>query len=129
MRRVELNVMTTPHFIEWLNGKMVDYDKLVPPEEVIGKELDEPTEAKVRAAITERIRREAGFEEQRSAQGRMSASGREGCHCAPDSSILRTPDFEENRSLHARSRSHSDDRGGGGKTENIQCQTGACQTL
>lgn len=31
--RVELNAMTTPQFIEWLDGKMADYDKLIPPHE------------------------------------------------------------------------------------------------
>lgn len=64
MRRVELNAMTTPQFIEWLDGKMADYDKLVPPEEVLDEELDNRIEEKIRAAITERILREAGFEEQ-----------------------------------------------------------------
>jgi hypothetical protein len=63
-QRVELNAMTTPQFIEWLDGKLADYNKLVPPEEVIGAELDERVEAKVRVAIRERILREAGFEEQ-----------------------------------------------------------------
>jgi hypothetical protein len=62
--RVELNAMTTPQFIEWLDGKMADYDKLVPPEKVISAELDERIEAKIRTAITKRILREAGFEEQ-----------------------------------------------------------------
>jgi hypothetical protein len=63
-QRVELNAMTTPEFIEWLDGKMAGYDKLVPPDEVIGAELDERIETKIRAAITERILREARLEEQ-----------------------------------------------------------------
>jgi hypothetical protein len=62
--RVELNAMTTPQFIEWLDEKMADHDKLVPPDEVIGAELDSRIEAKVREAIRERILREAGFEDQ-----------------------------------------------------------------
>lgn len=62
--RVELNAMTTPQFIEWLDGKMADYDKLVPPDEVLRDELDRRIEAKVRAAVTERILREARFEGQ-----------------------------------------------------------------
>ncbi len=62
--RVELNAMTTPQFIEWLDGKMADYDKLVPPEDVIEAELSKSVEAKVRAAITERILREAGLDNQ-----------------------------------------------------------------
>ena len=56
--------MTTPQFIEWLDGKMAAYDKLIPPPEVLEAELDERIENKVRAAITERILREAGFEDQ-----------------------------------------------------------------
>ena len=62
--RVELNAMTTPQFIEWLDGKMAAYGKLVPPLEVLEAELAERIEQKVRAAVTERILREAGFENQ-----------------------------------------------------------------
>ena len=62
--RVELNAMTTPAFIAWLDGKMAAYGKLIPPPEVLEAELAERIEAKVRAATTERILREAGFEDQ-----------------------------------------------------------------
>jgi hypothetical protein len=64
--RIELNAMTTPQFIEWLDGKMVEHGggKLVPPPSVLTAELDQRIENKVRASITERILREAGFEEQ-----------------------------------------------------------------
>ena len=63
--RVELNVMTTPEFIEWLDSKMADYNgKLVPPADVLEKELAERIERKVRATVTERILHEAGFENQ-----------------------------------------------------------------
>jgi hypothetical protein len=62
--RVELNAMTTPQFIAWLDGKMADYGKLVPPPEVLATELDTRIEEKLRADITERILREAGFEAQ-----------------------------------------------------------------
>ncbi len=62
--RVELNAMTTPQFIEWLDGKLAAYDKLVPPPNVLVAELDARIESKVRAAVTERILREAGFETQ-----------------------------------------------------------------
>jgi hypothetical protein len=56
--------MTTPEFIAWLDGKMAGYDKLVPPGDVLTAELDKSVEAKVRAAITERILREAGLDNQ-----------------------------------------------------------------
>jgi hypothetical protein len=62
--RVELNAMSTPQFIQWLDAKMAGYDKLIPPGEAIESELDKAIEAKVRAAITARILREAGFEAQ-----------------------------------------------------------------
>jgi hypothetical protein len=63
--RVELNAMTTPRFIEWLDRKMAEHGdgKLIPPPEVLATELDERIEVKVRAAITERILREARFED------------------------------------------------------------------
>jgi hypothetical protein len=63
-KRVELNAMSTPEFIRWLDSKMATYDKLIPPAAVLDAELDERIEAKVRAAITERILREAGLENQ-----------------------------------------------------------------
>ena len=60
--RVELNAMTTPQFIAWLDGKMAEYDKLIPPPEVLDAELASMLEDKVRAELTETILREAGFE-------------------------------------------------------------------
>jgi Topoisomerase 6 subunit A/Spo11, Toprim domain len=61
--RVELNAMTTPQFIEWLDGKMVGHEKLTPPVEVIAKELEGRLASMVRTCITERILAEAGLEE------------------------------------------------------------------
>jgi len=63
-KRVELNAMSTPEFIQWLDSKMAAFDKLVPPATVLDAELDERIEAKVRTAITERVLREAGLENQ-----------------------------------------------------------------
>jgi len=62
--RVELNAMTTPQFIEWLDGKMADYDKLMPSPVALEEELSATIEKRVRAEVTERILREAGFEAQ-----------------------------------------------------------------
>ena len=57
--------MTTPQFIAWLDAKIAAYNgKLIPPADVLEKELASRIESKVRAAITERILREAGFENQ-----------------------------------------------------------------
>ena len=58
--RVELNAMTTPQLIEWLDAKMANFGgKLVPPPHVLERELADRLENKVRTAITERILREA----------------------------------------------------------------------
>jgi hypothetical protein len=64
--RVELNAMTTPDLIEWLDEKMADakYGTLVPPAEVLTTELDQRIENEVREAVTERILREAGLDRQ-----------------------------------------------------------------
>ena len=64
--RVELNAMTTPKFIEWLDRKMAEHGvgKLIPPADVLEAELAKRIDTKVRAALTERILREAGFERQ-----------------------------------------------------------------
>ena len=52
--RVELNAMTTPEFIEWLDGKMAEHGdgKLIPPADVLDAQLAERLEESVRAAIT-----------------------------------------------------------------------------
>jgi len=63
-KRVELNAMTTPQFIEWLDGKMEDYEKLIPPLDVLEEELSKSIEEKIRSAFTERILRESRFEDQ-----------------------------------------------------------------
>src|SRR5262245_17089091 len=59
-QRVELNAMTTPQFIAWLDKKMAPYQKLVPPLAVLEAELDKVVEAKVRAAIVDEILKKAG---------------------------------------------------------------------
>jgi hypothetical protein len=63
-RRVELNAMTTPQFIEWLDGKMADYEKLIPPARVLEAELLGEIEKRARERITARILQEAGLEDQ-----------------------------------------------------------------
>jgi hypothetical protein len=56
--RVELNAMTTPQFIEWLDRKMAEHGtgKLIPPPQILEAELAERIEAKVRAAVWSRPR-------------------------------------------------------------------------
>jgi hypothetical protein len=62
--RVELNAMTTPQFIDWLDQKMAEHGegKLIPPPEVLEAELAERLDAKIRADLTEQILREGNFE-------------------------------------------------------------------
>jgi hypothetical protein len=62
--RVELNAMTTPQFIEWLDGKLADCDKLIPPPDILAAELSARVEKKVRAAVVDRILREANVDAQ-----------------------------------------------------------------
>jgi hypothetical protein len=62
--RVELNAMTTPQFIEWLDGKLADYDKLIPPPDILAAELNARVEDKIRDAVVERILREANVDGQ-----------------------------------------------------------------
>lgn len=64
--RIELDVMTTPEFIAWLDGKMTAHGegKLIPPDAVIVAEVENRLAVKVRDAVREGILRDAGFEDQ-----------------------------------------------------------------
>ncbi|UGY21830.1 hypothetical protein HU675_0027895 [Bradyrhizobium septentrionale] len=64
--RVELNAMTTPQFIDWLDEKMAEFGsgKLIPPPEVLEQELADKIASEVRDEVQERILREANFEDQ-----------------------------------------------------------------
>jgi hypothetical protein len=61
--RVELNAMTTPQFIAWLDAKMAAFGngKLVPPEAVLTEDLSDTLEHRLHRQITEQILREAGL--------------------------------------------------------------------
>ena len=62
--RVELNAMTTPELIEWLDDKMEKHGdgKLIPPVYVLVEELMAKTEQRLRAEITASVLSEAGLE-------------------------------------------------------------------
>jgi hypothetical protein len=64
--RVELNAMTSPQFIAWLDQKMDEYStgKVIPPAEIVIESIRERAEDMIRERITERILREAGIERQ-----------------------------------------------------------------
>jgi hypothetical protein len=62
--RIELNAMTTPQFIAWLDRKFADQvGKVVPPAEVLIDRLEEETRAKVNRRLTARILRRARLED------------------------------------------------------------------
>jgi len=64
--RTELNAMTTPQLIEWLDWKMEIFGsgKLIPPAAVLEEDLAARAEKKVRDAIKERILRDSGLDAQ-----------------------------------------------------------------
>jgi hypothetical protein len=64
--RVELNAMTTPQFIEWLDRKMAEHagGKLIPPPDILKAELNERIEQKIHDAVVKRVMREANVEAQ-----------------------------------------------------------------
>jgi hypothetical protein len=65
--RYELNAMTTPEFLEWLEAKVAEYDtepKVIPPAYVVANESHQKLEQALREQITERILREAKLDEQ-----------------------------------------------------------------
>jgi hypothetical protein len=65
-KRVELNMMTTPQFLAWLDAKMAEHDsmKVVPPDEILSTAVHEQLTEHLRRIITERILKEAGVDEQ-----------------------------------------------------------------
>ena len=62
--RIELNAMTTPDFLVWLTAKLEDTDKLVPPQDVMEKELRKSIKANLVERITARILEEADLDQQ-----------------------------------------------------------------
>jgi hypothetical protein len=62
--RVELNAMTTPQFLAWLDRKFADQvGKVVPPVAVLVDRLEKETEAELRRQITTELLRDARVEE------------------------------------------------------------------
>ncbi|MDB5575869.1 MAG: hypothetical protein JWR80_1045 [Bradyrhizobium sp.] len=65
-QRFELNAMTMPQFMEWLDGKMIEHGvtKVVPPVDVIREAVRDEVESEVRLNLTDRILEEADLEGQ-----------------------------------------------------------------
>ncbi|MBD8614882.1 hypothetical protein IFT57_06700 [Pseudomonas sp. CFBP 13719] len=61
-KRVELNAMTSPQFISWLDSKFEGLQrKLVPDERVIRQTFNHQSEEAIRQALTAKILKEAGI--------------------------------------------------------------------
>ena len=61
-KRVELNAMTSPQFIAWLDSKFEGLQrKLVPSEQVIRRTFNQQSEEAIRQALTAKILKEAGI--------------------------------------------------------------------
>jgi hypothetical protein len=61
--RVELNAMSTPQFLRWLDAKLAPYSgKVIPPAGVMADRLAAEVEANLRRVITERVLAEAGLD-------------------------------------------------------------------
>lgn len=62
-QRVELNAMTSPEFVRWLDMKFETYaDKVVPPQKVLRDQLDEKTHQELKRLIAADILAAGGFE-------------------------------------------------------------------
>lgn len=64
-QRVELNAMSSPSFIEWLDNKFDQYsNKVVPPQSVLRQQFEQETQRSVERMLADRILKAAGFSEQ-----------------------------------------------------------------
>ena len=92
--RVELNAMTTPQFIAWLDGKMATFGngKLVPPAAVLTTDLSGVLEHRLRRQITEQILREAQIDERvAAALQEIALPLSEGLRTAVDDALTNQP--------------------------------------
>ncbi|AZK47849.1 hypothetical protein [Paenibacillus lentus] len=64
--RVELNAMTTPQFIHWLESKMEEYGhkKVIPNDAVLQRKLQDEAKEILRQRLVQKLLVEAGFEQQ-----------------------------------------------------------------
>lgn len=62
-QRVELNAMTSPEFVRWLDMKFEEHaEKVVPPQRVLREELDQKTRTALEQAVAADILAAAGFQ-------------------------------------------------------------------
>lgn len=69
-KRVELNSMTSPQFLEWLDEKIAPYSKgkVIPPERVLEKKFQGRLKDVVAHQLTQEILAKAGFDEKLKAE-------------------------------------------------------------
>jgi hypothetical protein len=99
--RVELNAMTTPQFIEWLDGKMQSYveedaRKLIPPDDHMATHIENTLRDALRDQITERILAEAKIDDQ--VEAAMTDLEKDVNELVPTLANLVRESFEENES-------------------------------
>jgi hypothetical protein len=61
--RIELNAMTTPQFLDWLDRKFAKHTKLIPPVDVMRAELEENLRKALERDIINQILEEAGIDD------------------------------------------------------------------
>jgi hypothetical protein len=101
-QRIELNAMSSPEFITWLDQKFSDYsDKVVPPKGVLHHQFERHTRQAIERLVTERILKASGFD------SRVDALMRHATHVAESldlehvvrSGLAQTPENRWNRPL------------------------------
>jgi len=67
-KRIELNAMTSPQFLEWHDRKFAAYSgKVIPPADVVADRLEREGRERIVSEITEQVLREARVNEQAAA--------------------------------------------------------------
>lgn len=94
-QRVELNAMTSPEFVRWLDAKFAEHaEKVVPPQKVLREELDEQTRAQVERLVaadilaagrfTERVERAMATAREKTRSLDLDRIVRDGLNKAPE---------------------------------------------
>src|SRR5262249_11699014 len=60
--RIELNAMMPTEFLEWLEAKFAAHSKLIPPADVMRKQLEEDVKSGLEEKITNEVLEEAGID-------------------------------------------------------------------
>lgn len=92
-QRVELNAMTSPQFLDWLDAKFETYTKkVVPPKRVLSSKLDVEVHSALSSKLAAKLLQESGFEGKLSAL--VDAFKRQGTTVNLDTLVRTTLDAE-----------------------------------